>query len=187
MSAGLVAKSGTPVSGVLTPTNLSGRLGPDWVVAPLGRRPSVARVLVVDDDEETRKAFRLALELDGYEVSEAANGQVALDNLRASPVPVVVVLDMVMSPIDGIEFLTAVQADAALASRHCYMVVTALPLDRLALPDDLNDLLAVPPISKPFDLDELLHAVARAAGKLPTSQSGSGIPPSGGSFRARHH
>jgi CheY-like chemotaxis protein len=129
----------------------------------------MARVLLVDDDGETREAVRWVLEESGHEVAEASSGQAALDFLRASHDPLVVLLDLLMTDGDGVTVLRAARDDAPLATRHRYLVLTAMPLTQVHLPDDLRSLLARPVLSKPFDLDELLAAVAQAATQLPST------------------
>jgi CheY-like chemotaxis protein len=59
-------------------------------------------VLVVDDDETVRRVVRHVLEVDDFDVVEAASGQEALDAVASSR-PVVIVLDVVMPGLDGIE------------------------------------------------------------------------------------
>jgi DNA-binding response OmpR family regulator len=59
-------------------------------------------VLVVDDDETVRRVVRDVLEVDDFDVVEAASGQEALEAVASSR-PVVIVLDVVMPGLDGIE------------------------------------------------------------------------------------
>lgn len=59
-------------------------------------------VLVVDDDEMIRRLVRTVLEADDFEVIEAAGGEEAL-KMIASTHPSVVVLDIMMPGIDGVE------------------------------------------------------------------------------------
>ena len=62
------------------------------------------RVLVVDDDGAARAHVRRALESDGWEVGEAADGRQALTSMAATPASVVL-LDLMMPEMDGFEFL----------------------------------------------------------------------------------
>ena len=62
------------------------------------------KVLLVDDDEIMRESVRRVLEQDQWEVSEAHNGRVALEQL-ASSCPDVIMLDLMMPEMDGFEFL----------------------------------------------------------------------------------
>ncbi|MET1003249.1 MAG: response regulator transcription factor [Acidimicrobiia bacterium] len=62
------------------------------------------RVLVVDDEERIREIVRGYLEIDGFEVAEARTGDAALDAVRDWQ-PDLVVLDVMMPGIDGVEVL----------------------------------------------------------------------------------
>ncbi len=64
--------------------------------------PRPRRVLVVDDDEMIRRLLRTVLEADGIEVAEAPDGDAALAAV-ADLEPTVVVLDVMMPGLDGIE------------------------------------------------------------------------------------
>ena len=70
-------------------------------------------VLVVDDDEAIRRVVRTVLEADGFEVVEAADGPAALLLLDAimGRGPNVVVLDIMMPGIDGIEVCRRIDHD----------------------------------------------------------------------------
>ncbi len=60
--------------------------------------------LVVDDKAENREVLRRALEKEGWQVSEAENGQVALEKL-AEQTPSLILLDLMMPVMDGFEFV----------------------------------------------------------------------------------
>ncbi len=62
------------------------------------------RALVVDDKRENRELLRRALEHEGWQVSEAENGQVALESL-AEQAPSLILLDLMMPVMDGFEFV----------------------------------------------------------------------------------
>src|SRR5581483_1051831 len=61
-------------------------------------------VLVVEDEAEIRGAVTEALEMHGYTVVPAANGQVALDLLRSNHLPDLILLDLTMPVKDGYTF-----------------------------------------------------------------------------------
>ena len=60
------------------------------------------RVLVVDDNENNREIVSRLLEREGYEVSTAENGALALEQIKSQP-PDLVLLDVMMPVMDGIE------------------------------------------------------------------------------------
>jgi len=64
----------------------------------------VSHILVVDDDDGNRQLVAAILRDEGYEVSEAADGQQALDHLKTAQ-PKAIVLDLMMPVVDGFTFL----------------------------------------------------------------------------------
>lgn len=123
--------------------------------------------LIVDDDQDTRDILRVVLEDAGYAVTEAADGVQALDALRASASPLVVVLDLDLPRLDGIGVLRAVADDAHLAARHAFVLLTAVAHKRYQVAEEVCAALAVPLILKPFELDAFLGTVAAAVRRLP--------------------
>jgi DNA-binding NtrC family response regulator len=70
----------------------------------------MARILVVDDDEQVRAMLRRTLEREGYEVEEAADGQVALDAHRRQAADLLIV-DIVMPEKEGLETIFELRRD----------------------------------------------------------------------------
>jgi CheY-like chemotaxis protein len=125
------------------------------------------QVLIVDDDESIRETARFLLEDEGYEVIEAPDGAAALDLLRMSDQPTVVLLDIVMTRLSGVELLKLVGHDERL-TRHAFVIWTA---SRVPVPAELLASLDAPLVPKPFDMDELLAVDARAAERLEEAES----------------
>jgi DNA-binding response OmpR family regulator len=67
-----------------------------------------ARILTIEDDERIRSATRLALEDEGYEVIEAADGEEALEAFAATPADVVLI-DVMLPGIDGFDVCRALR------------------------------------------------------------------------------
>jgi two-component system response regulator MprA len=108
-------------------------------------------VLVVEDEEASRETLRELLELEGYEVETAANGQEALEKIDRFD-PCVVLLDLFMPIMDGWQVLDRLRADGRLA--RLTVVVTTSAETRM--PTD------VAVFHKPLDFDKLLRAVVAA-------------------------
>src|SRR5438270_751300 len=76
--------------------------------------PRLARVsdskqkMAPDDDRETREMLKMALELEGYDVAQAANGLRLISTLHVDR-PDLILLDVMMSWIDGFELCRAVK------------------------------------------------------------------------------
>ena len=118
----------------------------DYITKPIDRErlaSSVARyrladapgsVLIVEDDPATREIMARTLANDGWKVTEAENGKVALERL-AEAVPDLILLDLMMPEMDGFEFVSAIREKEAWRSIPV-VVVTAkdiTPQDQMRL------------------------------------------------------
>ncbi|HEX5079078.1 MAG TPA: response regulator, partial [Geminicoccaceae bacterium] len=82
------------------------------------------RILVVDDDAEHRRRLTQVLEGEGWQVTEAENGRVALERL-ADLIPDLIVLDLMMPQMDGFEFLSELRRDQALRDVPVVVITAA--------------------------------------------------------------
>lgn len=118
----------------------------------------MAKVLVVDDNEQIRMALRVTLEDEGHEIVEAADGLEALD-LSAEESPDLVLLDIGMPRMDGIEALKRLKAFSV--TRNIPVVMVTALNDRetvaTAVKLGLRDY-----IVKPWSTDDLIEIVDAA-------------------------
>ena len=102
---------------------------PDDKVYPAPAAPPARqRVLVVDDNHVNRDLLRIRLEREDYLVQEAANGELALEALRREPFDLVL-LDVMMPVLDGLETLQAIKGDPDLRDIPVIMVSAVGELD----------------------------------------------------------
>ena len=74
-------------------------------------------ILIVEDEPSIRENLRTLLELEGYSsVYTAQNGEEGLRILRTMPRPCVILLDLLMPVMNGMEFLEAKSQEDAIAS-----------------------------------------------------------------------
>jgi CheY-like chemotaxis protein len=122
------------------------------------RREGSGEVLVVEDDIATRELLRRQLEAEGWSVTEAENGRVALAALERGT-PSLILLDLMMPVMDGCQFA------AELRQREAWrgipvIVITAKDLtaeDRRALNGDVQGVLQKGAFSREDLLREIHH------------------------------
>ena len=118
------------------------------------------RVLVVEDFADSRDMYVEFLAANGFDVSGAEDGLAALRSIEGST-PDVVVLDIALPKLDGLSVLRQLRAD----QRYVYLPVLTLSASggvdyhRIAMAAGATEAL-----EKPCLPEELLAAVARAAG-----------------------
>lgn len=123
-------------------------------------------VLVVEDDDGVREAVTFLLEDAGYVVGQEPDGARALERVRSSAEPLVVLLDLRMESMDGSQVLREALAQREVAERHAFILMTAATALPDGLPAVLRQLGGVV-VAKPFEVDYLLAVVERAALRLP--------------------
>jgi len=111
-------------------------------------------VLVIEDDTDSRLMMQTLLRLEGYEVVGAANGREGLTATRSEN-PCLILLDLMMPVMDGLEFRAEQVRDPAI--RNIPVVIVSARHDADATACDLGVAACV---GKPIDLDELATAVA---------------------------
>ena len=124
------------------------------------------KVLVVDDERAVRESLRRALELEGYEIELAADGNEALYRIETESHPDAVILDVLMPGMDGLEVCRTIR-------RSGNTVPVLMLTARTQVEDRVEGLDAGADdyVTKPFALEELL---ARLRALLRRTADGSG-------------
>ena len=116
-------------------------------------------ILVVEDDPDLAQLVAEVLESAGYRTAVAGNGREALDRLRTSTHPDLILLDMMMPVMDGWAFREEQQKEPALES---------IPVVTVTADGDARGkaaaIHAAGYITKPISIDSLLDAVERICG-----------------------
>ncbi|MCX4094060.1 response regulator transcription factor [Nocardia sp. alder85J] len=119
-----------------------------------------ANLLIVEDDDRVRAALRLAMEDEGYTVTEAENGEVALGLLREHGAPDVMTVDLMLGGMDGFSCIREIRREHD------------VPIIVLSGRDDTHDVVAALEagaddyVVKPFEIKEItarMRALRRRA------------------------
>ena len=120
----------------------------------------MARILVIDDDPDTREMLEQILKPAGHEVILAADGREGVMQYRTSPADLVIT-DLDMPIQDG--------PDTIRELRSCYPEVAVIAMsgsiDTGAMLSIAQNLATVGILRKPFLTDELIAAVEKALGE----------------------
>lgn len=131
---------------------------------------AAARIMVVDDSPTIRELIALNLSLEGYVVVTASDGEECLRQLAdilegKAPLPQLLMLDVVMPGLDGVELTARLKATPAV--QHIPILIVSASAQRrdfeLAQGAGADGYL-----TKPFDPDELLTEVRRLLALAPT-------------------
>ena len=128
------------------------------------------RVLVADDDPDILTVVKSNLELDGFEVDTAVDGEDAMAKATSTP-PNVIILDIMMPRMDGLTALHRLRSQAGTANIPIILLTArGLPEDRVrGLELGADDY-----ITKPFDITEL---AARVKAVLRRTQAARDLSP----------
>jgi DNA-binding response OmpR family regulator len=113
------------------------------------------KIIIVDDDRDTREMLTLALELEGFEVAEAANGLRLISTLHVDK-PDAILLDVMMSWIDGFELCRAIKRNEE------FKDIPVIFVSARKTPQDVTRGLeagAADYFTKPLDIDRLVHRI----------------------------
>ncbi len=117
------------------------------------------KVLIVDDDETSREYLSALLDALGFGAEGAASGREALERLSRLPALDVVILDVIMPELDGVETLRRYRAGGGKAP-----VVMCSALDEADTVVRAMRAGASDYITKPFNAEELREILERVAG-----------------------
>jgi len=123
--------------------------------APAGGGP--AHILVVDDEPAIRLLVQRALQHKGYQVETAADGQEALDRVRARP-PDLLLLDAMLPKVHGFEVARKVRSDPV-TRLVPIVIMTAVYRGWRFAKDARESYGAEDYVEKPFRVDDLLRRV----------------------------
>jgi DNA-binding response OmpR family regulator len=123
--------------------------------------PRKPKVTIVDDDRDTREMLTLALELEGFDVGQAANGLRLISAMHVDR-PDVILLDVMMSWIDGFELCRAIKKNPTFCDIPVIFVSA-----RKSVEDERAGLEAgaVDYFPKPLDMDKLIARIREILGE----------------------
>ena len=126
----------------------------------MNKNNTMARVLIVDDEETILQSLEILLDTEGHEIAKFRDSQKAAEAIRAEKFDLMVT-DIRMTPLDGVDLMKLAKQ---LQPQMGLVVVTAYVSEKTM--QQSFDLGCVAYIKKPFKMQEVLDAVNLALGKV---------------------
>lgn len=115
---------------------------------------TIKTVLIIEDEFEIRNTTQKILQMKGFKVVTATNGQEGLEKLKTIEHPCIILLDLMMPVMDGWAFLENRKKDPGISSVP--VIVLSAAIDKRAKTLGILDF-----IKKPFSIRSLLTVVER--------------------------
>lgn len=122
--------------------------------------PAPKRILVVEDDRSSKTVITAAL-LSQYEVTTASNGLEALRVIKAGQIPDLIVTDVMMPQVDGMEMVRRLRAYSKTAKTPIVILTAKTDAESFQQGKEIG---ATDYLTKPLTSDRLLAAVRRILG-----------------------
>lgn len=113
-------------------------------------------IFIIEDEPGIRDFLSRLLELEGYKTVTASNGHSALEMLKDMPPPDLILLDVVMPEMNGLEFMKALKED------HVLVTIPVAIVSAHDQPEGADS--AKTFIKKPVDIDALLKFIKEWCG-----------------------
>jgi CheY-like chemotaxis protein len=117
----------------------------------------MAKIMVVDDNQEITKLVRITLEQEGYDVIEASSGDECLNFLYGGEIPDLILLDIMMPELDGWEVSRRIKANEKLKDiKICMLTAKNTDMDAIM---SLESARADWHLNKPISRQQLVDTV----------------------------
>ena len=115
-------------------------------------------ILIIEDDDGVRDSLAAILRDEGHLVEAVGNGSEAMARLQRRPLPTLILLDLMMPGMDGIDFRQRQLGDAALRKIPVVIISARPDVARQAARLHVDAFLR-----KPMSFEELIHVVQNRA------------------------
>jgi len=130
------------------------------------------RILVIEDEELLRNLYSGLLEMKGYHVETANDGKIALEQLNETRKPDLILLDINMPHMDGVEILRIIKSNNKL-KRVPVIVITGIiiQVEKISAALDLGAICYVEKVNSPVEIMNKIEMILGAIINIPDKKN----------------
>jgi len=129
------------------------------------------RILVIEDEELLRNLYRELLEMKGYHVETANDGKIALEKLNETRKPDLILLDINMPHMDGVEFLRIIKSNNKLKRVPVIVITGIIQVEKISAALDLGAISYVEKVNSPLEVMNKIEMILGAIINIPDKKN----------------
>ncbi len=129
------------------------------------------RILVIEDEELLRNLYTELLEMKGYHVETANDGKIALEKLNETRKPDLILLDINMPHMDGVEFLRIIKSNNKLKRVPVILISGIIQVEKISAALDLGAISYVEKANSPVEVMNKIEMVLGAVINIPDKKN----------------
>lgn len=129
------------------------------------------RMLVIEDEELLRNLYSELLEMKGFHVETATDGKTALENLNDTRRPDLILLDINMPEMDGIEFLRIIKSNSKLKRIPVILITGVIQVEKISAGLDLGAVGYIEKANSPVEVMSKIEMILGAVLNIPIKRN----------------
>jgi len=129
------------------------------------------RILVIEDEELLRNLYTELLEMKGYHVETANDGKIALEKLNETRKPDLILLDINMPHMDGVEFLRIIKSNNKLKRVPVIVITGIIQVEKISAALDLGAISYVEKVNSPLEVMNKIEMILGAIINIPDKKN----------------
>ena len=135
------------------------------------------RMLVIEDEELLRNLYSELLEMKGFHVETSVDGKTALENLNDTRKPDLILLDINMPEMDGIEFLKIIKSNDKLKRIPVILITGVIQVEKISAGLDLGAVGYIEKANSPVEVMSKIEMILGAVLNIPVKRNEMKVGP----------
>ena len=135
------------------------------------KEKTMPRILVIEDEELLRNLYSELLEMKGYTVETADDGNGALNYLEENRKPELILLDINMPHMDGVDFLKRIKGDSKLKKIPVILITGVIQVEKISSCLDLGAVGYIEKANSPVEVMSKIEMILGAVLNTPAAKN----------------